>query len=319
MEEGALAGAEKPPLPSPLHLSLAGKPASSCLTDTEMSNQAMHASIHEDNARTLQGILDTLREILRVPQGQSLVAAARHLVEAKNALEQGVAKSETYHLASQLAFAVSRDDDDPDGHDMGSGLFGPHVSQWLRQVAASMSDQVAPSKGEVAPGDVSIDALESDLQQPHPDGWLQSGGLLYRLTDDRHPQNRDEINVTMADGSRSDESRARRAGELLDRIRATHPAPVPVAPAATSKPGQISASVLKDSIRKLDPNGVVLVEEVWHLLDATPAGRSPISLNALKTRVRNRASAGAILVKDLTAIVETMAHAATNGAADGYQ
>src|SRR3990167_8302398 len=107
-----------------------------------MSNQAMHASIHEDNARTLQGILDTLREILRVPQGQSLVAAARHLVEAKNALEQGVAKSETYHLASQLAFAVSRDDDDPDGHDMGSGLFGPHVSQWLRQVAASMSDQV---------------------------------------------------------------------------------------------------------------------------------------------------------------------------------
>lgn len=175
------------------------------------------------------------------------------------------------------------------------------------------------TKGEVAPDDVSIDALESDLQQPHPDGWLQSGGLLYRLTDDRHPQNRDEINVTMADGSRSDESRARRAGELLDRIRATHPAPVPVAPAATSKPGQISASVLKDSIRKLDPNGVVLVEEVWHLLDATPAGQSPISLNALKTRVRNRASAGAILVKDLTAIVETMAHAATNGAADGYQ
>jgi len=231
-----------------------------------MSNQAMHASIHEDNARTLQGILDTLREILRVPQGQSLVAAARHLVEAKNALEQGVVPI-----------------------------------------------------GEVAPGDVSIDALESDLQQPHPDGWLQLGGLLYRLTDDRHPQNRDEINVTMADGSRSDESRARRAGELLDRIRATHPAPVPVAPAATSKPGQISASVLKDSIRKLDPNGVVLVEEVWHLLDATPAGQIPISLNALKTRVRNRASAGAILVKDLTAIVETMAHAATNGAADGYQ
>lgn len=319
MEEGALAGAEKPPLPSPLHLSLAGTPASPNLTDTEMINQAMHASIHEDNARTLQGILDTLREILRVPQGQSLVAAARHLVEAKNALEQGVAQSETYHLASQLAFAVSRDDDGPDGHDMGSGLFGPHVSQWLRQVAASMSDQVAPSKGEVAPGDVSIDALESDLQQPHPDGWLQLGGLLYRLTDDRHPQNRDEINVTMADGSRSDESRARRAGELLDRIRATHPAPVPVAPAATSKPGQISASVLKDSIRKLDPNGVVLVEEVWHLLDATPAGQIPISLNALKTRVRNRASAGAILVKDLTSIVETMACPAANGAADGYQ
>ena len=57
--------------------------------------------------------------------------------------------------------------------------------------------------------------------QPAPtDGWLQDGGLLYRLTDDGSPQNRDEINVTMADGSRSPEARARRAGELLDRIRA---------------------------------------------------------------------------------------------------
>jgi len=65
----------------------------------------------------------------------------------------------------------------------------------------------------------------SHTQPPamHTDGWLQDGGLLYRLTDERRPQNRDEINVTMADGSRSPESRARRAGELLDRIRATKP------------------------------------------------------------------------------------------------
>jgi hypothetical protein len=56
------------------------------------------------------------------------------------------------------------------------------------------------------------------------DGWLQEGSLLYRLTDGREPQNRDEINVTMADGSRSTESRTRRAGELLDRIRTTPPA-----------------------------------------------------------------------------------------------
>lgn len=58
-----------------------------------------------------------------------------------------------------------------------------------------------------------------------PDGWLHERGLLYRLTDERHPCNRDEINVTMADGSRSIEARSRRALELLDRIRATHHSP----------------------------------------------------------------------------------------------
>lgn len=51
------------------------------------------------------------------------------------------------------------------------------------------------------------------------DGWLHENGLLYRLTDERYPTNRDEINVTMADGSRSIESRSRRALELLNRIR----------------------------------------------------------------------------------------------------
>ena len=70
-------------------------------------------------------------------------------------------------------------------------------------------------------------ALQDKAVEVPADGWLQDGGLLYRLTDDvRVPENRDEINVTMADGSRSPESRARRAGELLDRIRAAQPAPV---------------------------------------------------------------------------------------------
>lgn len=49
-------------------------------------------------------------------------------------------------------------------------------------------------------------------------GWLQSKGLLYRLTDSPRPENRDEINVAMADGSRNDEARTRRASELLDKI-----------------------------------------------------------------------------------------------------
>ena len=64
-------------------------------------------------------------------------------------------------------------------------------------------------------------ALHKIEPQPAPaDGWLHSSGMLYRLTDERRPKNCDEINVTMADGSRSLESRSRLAGELLDCIRA---------------------------------------------------------------------------------------------------
>lgn len=68
---------------------------------------------------------------------------------------------------------------------------------------------------------------EPEQSEPVPsDGWLQDGSLLYRLTDESKPQNRDEINVTMADGSRSEASRTRRAGELLDRIRETRREPL---------------------------------------------------------------------------------------------
>ena len=44
-------------------------------------------------------------------------------------------------------------------------------------------------------------------------GWLQEGSLLYRLTDDRRPCNRDEIKVSISNGSRSVESCTARAGE----------------------------------------------------------------------------------------------------------
>ncbi len=63
--------------------------------------------------------------------------------------------------------------------------------------------------------------MEKQNEKKPADGWLQDGSLLYRLTDERYPQNRDEINVTMADGSRSIEARTRRASELLERIRQT--------------------------------------------------------------------------------------------------
>lgn len=73
-----------------------------------------------------------------------------------------------------------------------------------------------------------LERVPATLAAPQPspaaqscesDGWLHENGLLYRLTDERYPTNRDEINVTMADGSRSIESRSRRALELLNRIR----------------------------------------------------------------------------------------------------
>ncbi len=51
-------------------------------------------------------------------------------------------------------------------------------------------------------------------------GWLCAGSLLYRLTDEARPQNMDEINVTMAAGSRASgerEKRARQLWEMLDK------------------------------------------------------------------------------------------------------
>lgn len=48
--------------------------------------------------------------------------------------------------------------------------------------------------------------------------WLRAGSLLYRLTDEPRPQNRDEINVTMAQGSREDAPRERRARQLMDML-----------------------------------------------------------------------------------------------------
>ena len=61
------------------------------------------------------------------------------------------------------------------------------------------------------------------LRKQAEDGWIQDGPLLYRLTDERRPRNRDEINVTMANSSRTKEARTRRASELLHAIRATAP------------------------------------------------------------------------------------------------
>ena len=65
------------------------------------------------------------------------------------------------------------------------------------------------------------------LHKQAEDGWIQDGPLLYRLTDEHRPRNRDEINVTMANSSRTEEARTRRASELLHAIRAAAPQAVP--------------------------------------------------------------------------------------------
>ena len=53
-------------------------------------------------------------------------------------------------------------------------------------------------------------------------GWLRSGSLLYRLTNEPRPQNRDEINVTMAQGSREADKRERRARQLKEMLETSH-------------------------------------------------------------------------------------------------
>lgn len=51
-----------------------------------------------------------------------------------------------------------------------------------------------------------------------PSEWLRSGSLLYRLTNEPRPQNRDEINVTMAQGSRESEPREQRARQIIGML-----------------------------------------------------------------------------------------------------
>lgn len=58
-------------------------------------------------------------------------------------------------------------------------------------------------------------ALQGEQEAPKND-WLIDGSLLYRLNDDIRPSNCDEINVTMAHGSRAEDVKNRRALALLE-------------------------------------------------------------------------------------------------------
>ena len=103
------------------------------------------------------------------------------------------------------------------------GFMGDHrfaKDLWCRQAAAELRHQHAHiTELEAQLSAIGAGGVEP-LRKPVEDGWLQDGPLLYRLTDERRPRNRDEIIVTMANSSRTEEARTRRAGELLDAIRA---------------------------------------------------------------------------------------------------
>lgn len=91
---------------------------------------------------------------------------------------RGAVNLGAHSLASELAQAVAQDDDDPEGHDMSAGLFGPTVSAWLRKVAADFLSHPAPG----VPDDVVKDAERYRwLRKSLPAGQ----GSLTVLLDDR--------------------------------------------------------------------------------------------------------------------------------------
>ena len=116
----------------------------------------------------------------------------------------------------------------PNHRGRGSLLQDGMQSTGLLKVHMSKKDIVNPPALDSATSSSPVKTGKAPVTN---DGWLQDRDLLYRLKylDGLRPANRDEIKVTMADGSRSIESCTRRAGELLDRIKSSTPAPQPQA------------------------------------------------------------------------------------------
>ena len=108
-----------------------------------------------------------------------------------------------------------------EGDGFKQGTAAPH--KWVLQANSEISRQHA----RIAELEAQLSAIGAGGVEPMrkqaEDGWIQDGHLLYRLTDGHRPRNRAEINVTMANSSRTKEARTRRASELLHAIRAAAP------------------------------------------------------------------------------------------------
>lgn len=166
-----------------------------------------------------------------------------HAQQALEAINSGAhAVASTVEIARRRASYLRQDTD--------AGR--AYVAQFFKAAGSNLFDDYIHGAlaGDFACELASILAAPPQADPAVPsDGWLHENGLLYRLTDEKYPCNRDEISVTMADGSRSIESRSRRALELLDRIRATAPvqqaAPQPEAAPQEAPAQELSAEQVK--------------------------------------------------------------------------
>ncbi|MBB5546632.1 hypothetical protein [Paraburkholderia fungorum] len=61
---------------------------------------------------------------------------------------------------------------------------------------------------------------------PPPEGWRLDGTLIHRVAGDPHPENYDEIRVTLADGSRDEQLRERLAAQLFASLTDAPPAAI---------------------------------------------------------------------------------------------
>jgi hypothetical protein len=94
-----------------------------------------------------------------------------------------------------------------------TGLYAKQVREFYENHAEGWGISVEDRLGFLT---VIAERVEGSANKS---GWLRSGSLLYRLTDERHPQNCDEINVTMAQGSREAPARESRARHVLNLLK----------------------------------------------------------------------------------------------------
>lgn len=93
--------------------------------------------------------------------GRSASADATLVVRAHCMSERGATITV---LATQLAEAVGKDEAEPDGFDISAGLFGPHVSAWVRSVADEL---IRRSHGDPKPK-CQMTARKNWYRDEHP-------------------------------------------------------------------------------------------------------------------------------------------------------